>query len=184
MTEETDAELVARVRQGGRDAAGKLVERYLRSSRAVALAILRDIPAAEDVCQDAFVQASERIDDCRDPARFAGWLHQIVRNRARNHLRDHGTGRFITLDDADEPSGEASPAQQAERADLRQHLLEALGELTEEQREVVLLHDLEGWTHREIGERMEMPPGTVRSHLHYARKKLRTLLGQITGSEE
>jgi RNA polymerase sigma-70 factor (ECF subfamily) len=183
MTEETDAELVAKVRRGGRDAAGKLVERYLRSSRAVALAVLRDIAAAEDVCQDAFVQAIERIDDCREPDRFAAWLHQIVRNRAKNHLRDHGSARFVQLDKVAEPTSNASPAREAESADLRDHLLAALGELTEQQREVVLLHDLEGWTHREIAERMALPAGTVRSHLHYARKRLKVLLGQIREDE-
>jgi RNA polymerase sigma-70 factor (ECF subfamily) len=45
----------------------------------------------------------------------------------------------------------------------------------------VLLHDLEGWTHREIAERLELPAGTVRSHLHYARRRLRDLLGRADG---
>jgi len=51
-----------------------------------------------------------------------------------------------------------------------------LQRLSEVQREVVLLHDLEGWRHREIAERLGMPSGTVRSHLHYARKRLREVL--------
>jgi RNA polymerase sigma-70 factor (ECF subfamily) len=55
-------------------------------------------------------------------------------------------------------------------------LADALQDLTEVQREVVLLHDLEGWKHREIAERLDMPSGTVRSHLHYARKRLREVL--------
>jgi len=60
-------------------------------------------------------------------------------------------------------------------------LLEALSTLAEEQREIVLLHDLEGWTHDEISERIRVPAGTVRSHLHFARRKLRELLGDFAG---
>jgi RNA polymerase sigma-70 factor (ECF subfamily) len=65
-----------------------------------------------------------------------------------------------------------------ERGELRGRLLSALAELSEVQREVVLLHDLEGWTHEEIAGRLELPSGTVRSHLHYARRRLRGILSE------
>ncbi|HYH82870.1 MAG TPA: RNA polymerase sigma factor, partial [Longimicrobium sp.] len=163
--------------------AGRLAERYLRGARAVALAVVGEPADAEDVCQDAFVSAIARIDDCRKPDRFGAWLFQIVRNRARDHLR--GAGRkVIPIDAVSVESPEASPARQAERADLRGRLLDALAELPEDRREVVLLHDLEGWTHQEIAERMELPPGTVRSHLHYARKRLRALLSPLDDRED
>ena len=184
MMDETDEELVAGVRRGSREAAGRLAERYLRACRAVALSITGDVPGAEDVCQDAFVYAIERIDDCRRPERFGAWLLQIVRNRSRNHVRDRKAGRMVPLDALSAASDRASPALDAERADLREHLLAALAGLPQDRREVVLLHDLEGWTHREIAERMELPPGTVRSHLHHARKRLRELLRGLTEREE
>ena len=177
----TDAELVAAVRRGSREAAGRLAERYLRGSRAVALAVVGEIAAAEDVCQEAFVHAIDRIDDCRDPARFGAWLRQIVRRRARNYLRHARVRRTAPIErDVLADPGE-SPADAAVRADLRERLLAALGQLPGDRREVVLLHDLEGWTHREIAERMQLPPGTVRSHLHHARRRLRELLGRMTG---
>lgn len=179
----TDAELVARTRRGDRAAAGRLVERYLRGCRAVALAITGDEADAEDVCQDAVVAAIERIDDCRRPDRFGAWLMQIVRNRARNHLRDRASRNNVPLG-RELPSRGASPARALERAELRRRLLAALAELSEERREVVLLHDLEGWTHREIAERMELPHGTVRSHLHYARRQLRDRLREAMEKEE
>ena len=178
-TDATDAELVEGVRQGSRDAAERLAQRYLRSCRAIALAIIGDIPGAEDASQDAFVYAIERIDDCRDPSRFAGWLRRIVRSHALNYLRDQKHDRIVPLGSISEPAGRSSPARDAERADMRAHLLGALATLSEDRREVVLLHDLEGWTHREIAERMDLPQGTVRSHLHYARTALRTLLGAL-----
>lgn len=180
MTAESDAQLVARLRRGSREAAGLLAERYLRPCRAVALAIVGDVAAAEDMAQDAFVYAIDRIDDLQQPEQFGGWLMQIVRNRSRNHVRDGKADRHVKLDMAVVRSGAPSPAREAERSHLREDLLAALAELPEDRREVVLLHDLEGWTHREIAERMELPQGTVRSHLHYARRAMRELLSKWT----
>ena len=119
----------------------------------------------------------ERIDDCREPHRFGGWLLQIVRNRARN-LRRHHRVRLAEPLDGGAASGSPSPAVELERLELRRRLQAALSDLTETQREVVLLHDLEGWKHAEIAERLELPSGTVRSHLHHARRRLRQILSQ------
>ena len=175
--DETDSELVDLVRQGDRGAAGRLLERYLRACRAVALAVTRDEADADDVCQEAFVTAITRIGDCRDPVRFGGWLFQIVRNRARNLARSPLARRVVPLDEH-EPSRAPSPLAEAERQELREQLLAALAEIPEQHREVVLLHDLEGWKHREIGDRLGLPEGTVRSHLHHARRRLRQILGR------
>jgi len=178
---QTDRELVEAVRQGNRDAARLLVEKYLRGCRAVALSIIGETTEAEDVSQDAFIYALERIDDCRDPARFGAWLRQIVRSQAKNHLRHAKVRRTEQLLDDTATSRTESPAAAAERSDLRVRLIRSLSTLGEAQREVVLLHDLEGWTHDEISERMGLPSGTVRSHLHFARRKLRELLGDFAG---
>ena len=175
--DETDSELVHLVRRGDHRAAGRLVERHLRACRAVALAVTGHEADAEDVCQEAFVVAITRIDECRDPGRFAGWLFQIVRNRARNLVRSPSARRVVPLDEG-EPSLAPCPAADVEQQELRERLLAALAEIPEQHREVVLLHDLEGWKHREIGERLGLPEGTVRSHLHHARRRLRQILGQ------
>jgi RNA polymerase sigma-70 factor (ECF subfamily) len=175
--DETDAELVHAVRRGDRRAANHLIERYLRAARAVALAVTGSEADAEDACQDAFVTAIERIDDCRDPARFGKWLLQIVRNRSRNLIRVPAVRRAVALDET-APSAGASPVVELERGEIRERLLAALAEIPEQHREVVLLHDLEGWKHREIADRLGLPEGTVRSHLHHARRKLRQLLGE------
>jgi len=183
MTDETDAQLVEAVRQGDREAAGRLVERYLRPCRTVALGIVGNEAGAEDVAQDAFVYAIERIDDCRKPGRFSSWLFQIVRNRSRNHVRDRKSDRHVTLDATPLGGSAPSPHRDAERSQLRGRLLDALAELREDRREVLLLHDLEGWTHREIAERVDLPEGTVRSHLHHARRAMRERLRGWTGEE-
>ncbi len=173
MMDESDADLVAGLRRGSSAAAGRLAERHLAACRAVALAVTADAAAAEDVAQDAFIQAIERIDDCRKPDRFREWLLQIARNRARNHLRDGKHGRHDSIDVVPLHSSAPLPDAMAERSELRDTLLSALSTLPEIRREVLLLHDLEGWTHVEIAGLLDLPAGTVRSHLHHARRAMR-----------
>ena len=80
-----DAALVARALRGAADAFDVLVRRYYRSAFAVALGVLGNRQDAEDVVQDAFVKAVDRLEDCREPSKFVQWLLMIVRNRALSH---------------------------------------------------------------------------------------------------
>ncbi|MFC1639374.1 RNA polymerase sigma factor [Gemmatimonadota bacterium] len=171
-----DASLVARARRGNSAAFEALVRRHYRVSYAVARAILDNGMDAEDVCQDAFVKALERLDDCRQPEKFLAWLLQIVRNHARNYL-DYRRVRLAQPLETTNVASALSPERDAERSELRGMLEAALGKLSDVQREVVLLHDLEGWKHREIGESLGLSEGAARQHLFAARRKLRELLG-------
>lgn len=168
-----DAELVARTLRGDGDAFESLVRRYARTAHAVALAVVKQPADAEDVVQDAFVRALERLEDCREPDKFSSWFLRIVRNRAHSVRRYLGVREAAPLDAVSPASRRPGPARDAERSELRADLLAALAGLTEVQRQVVLLHDLEGWKHREIGDLLELPEGTVRAHLFHARRALR-----------
>lgn len=175
-----DVELVDGVRHGDVEAAEALARRHLPGCRAVALAIVGDPSLADDLAQDAFVAAIEGIDGCRRPERFASWLGQIVRNRARDELKSKRRRDAVPLD-AVSLRSRASPEKDAELAELRDRLLGALAELPEERRVVLILHDMEDWTHREIAEHLGLPEGTVRSHVHHARRALRGLLHEHGG---
>ncbi|HSJ25939.1 MAG TPA: sigma-70 family RNA polymerase sigma factor [Longimicrobiales bacterium] len=179
MTPETDARLVALAREGERAAFEKLVRRHLDTAYAVALAELADPKDAEDAVQDAFITALERLDDCRDPSAFGAWLRQIVRNRARTVRRREKLRQTEQLETAVVGASGASPARDFERSQLRTRLEQALGTLTTTQRTVVLMHDLEGYRHREIAAELGIPEGTVRSHLFFARRTLRDRLGDV-----
>lgn len=176
----TDGDLVARTRRGDPTAFDRLVRRHYRAAYAVAMAILRLRSDAEDVCQDAWVRALERIDDCREPDRFVSWFLQIVRNRARNHL-DYRRIRFTEpLDDAIATSAQSDlsgPGQELDRKRLRERLERSLAGISEVQREIVLLHDLEGWSHRDIAGLLEISEVMSRQHLFQARRRLREILG-------
>lgn len=170
-----DGELVLRTIRGDERAFGLLVQKYQRAAYSVAYSVTGRHEDSEDAAQEAFLVALERLEECRAPERFAGWLMTIVRNRARNLVRRE------VLRETDQVPLSAStampaPDKVAEAGDLQDALAEALSGLTEVQRQVVLLHDLEGWKHREIASRIGLPSGTVRSHLHFARKALREAL--------
>lgn len=175
MKELSDAELVALARTGDPDAFGELVRRYQRPAYSVALSVVGNHSDAEDAAQEAFLTALQRLDDCRNPARFGSWFLSIVRNRARNLVRRESLRSGEPVPESAQ-SREPSPAKAAQLAELRSRLEEALQTLPEVQREIVLLHDWEGWKHGEIAERLGIPSGTVRSHLHFARKALRAEL--------
>lgn len=179
----SDGALVRRARNGDQGAFGVLVDRHMRPAYAVALSVTRQHEDAEDVAQEAFLTALRRLDQCRDPEKFGGWLMTIVRNRARNLLRRENIRATDPIPEGASASS-PGPVRVTERLELRRRLQEALGSLTQVQREIVLLHDLEGWKHREIAEHLDMPSGTVRSHLHYARKELRKLLGVTEEARE
>ena len=180
---ESDARLVRRARDGDRAAFEALVRRYLSAAYAVALAELADRGDAEDAVQDAFITALERLEDCRDPAAFGGWLRRIVRNRARSVRRRERVRDTEPLESAGRAQSLRDPGRDLDRSEVRRRLESALATLTEVQRRVVLMHDLEGYRHREIAVELEIPEGTVRSHLFFARRALREQLGDVDQKE-
>jgi RNA polymerase sigma-70 factor, ECF subfamily len=171
--EASDAVLVGRARQGDAGAFDALVRRHLRAAYAVALARLGEAADAEDVCQDSFVIALQRLEECRQPDRFSAWLLRIVRNRAHDHARGQAVRHASPIDELQIPDSAASPLRDAERSELHADLMAALSGLSELQREVLMLFDLEGWSHREIAERLGISEGSARVHLYHGRRALR-----------
>ncbi len=173
----SDTDLIARVLRGDSGAFDLLVRRYYRAAFSLALGVLANRHDAEDVCQDAFVKALERLDDCRETSKFVPWLLMIVRNRAlsfRSYRQVRETSELIPQI----AEARDSPVADLARSELGDRLEEALRTLNETQRQVVLLHDLDGLTHREIAEALEMTEVRSRQHLFVARKQLRERLGQ------
>ncbi len=173
LSDDDTAALVQRVQQGEPQAFEQLAREFLRPAYSLALAIVRRPADAEDVAQDALLRAFERIHTCREPARFAGWLMQIVRNQSRNWIakRKH---RDVPRQDRllDVVDREARP----EDVVMRRELLGALHEVSDIQREIVLLHDLSGFTHGEIATALGVSETMSRQHLFQARRRIRAAL--------
>jgi RNA polymerase sigma-70 factor (ECF subfamily) len=179
MAEESDRVLISRARGGDARALEALVRRYLRPAFAVALAFLRSPTDAEDLAQEALMVSLQRLDQCRNPERFASWLLQSVRHRAINQLNQ----RKVQARLIEGPQDGATVEPVAAQLDLRRRLLAALEQLTLVQREVVLLHDLEGWTHREIATALDLSEVTSRQTLFVARHLLRATLANDSQEE-
>ena len=167
--------LVLAAQRGEGEAFSELVRRHQRRAYAVARAIVANHEDAEDAVQEAFLHAYRALARFKPDQAFGAWLHRIVANAALDITRRR------KVREADElPETVASPFRDpAESNELRTRLQEALARLPARQRSVIVLHDVEGFKHAEIGSLLGIPEGTARSDLHYARSHLRAVLGSV-----
>src|SRR5689334_16653647 len=166
---------VIAAQKGSDDAFAQLVRLHQRRAYAVARAIVLSHEDAEDAVQDGFLHAYRALDRFRSDQPFGAWLNRIVANAALDLVRRR------KVRDADElPETLALPLRDPGEADeLKRRLGDALSRLTDRQRSVIVLHDVEGYTHGEIGQMLGMPEGTARSDLHHARAALRRVLKDV-----
>ncbi len=170
--------LVARALAGDREALGMLVETYAGSVRRITRAILGNVDDAEDAAQDGLLAALVKLDRY-DPTRpFGPWLLRIAANAAIDRRRRRTVRQARVLGD-DLAGGGPLPDAETERLALGDRLRAALDELPEHYRAAVVLFDVEGYSHAEIAEILGLPPGTVRSAVFHARRKLRALLDDL-----
>ena len=184
--ERTEALLIADLCEGDETALAPLVEKYKRMVYRLAMQITKNHADADDVMQETFIKVYRSIRTFRKDAAFETWLYRIAVNEALNFVKRRERQRASTLETVSEAEYEATaryraqiasdPHAHAEKAELRHHVTEAVNSLSLKHRTVVILHEFEGLTHAEIASVLNCSEGTVRSRLHYARKKLRTLL--------
>lgn len=172
-----DEALARRVRRGDRDALERLVRRYLRPIHAVAASYLSEPADIEDAAQETFLRALRGI-EAYDPERpFAPWLYQIARNVARNRVAARARWR-TEVPSRPLPSRGPGPDVVLERSEIRARVDAALARLPERRRTAFRLSDVEGHPTAEVARLMGLSPGTVRSHVHHARRALRAALGE------
>ncbi len=164
-------EALVRAAQGGeKEAFAKLHGLYARMVHAILLArVPRD--DADDLVQDVFVSAIDRLSGLRDPRTFGGWLATIARNRAVDFLRrrkDHQP-----LGDEERGRPRLAPVEQVEASEV----LAKIRALPEAYRETLLMRLCEGMSGAEIAERTGLEPGSVRVNLHRGMKLLKEALG-------
>ncbi len=166
-------ELVDECRTGNRKAQFELYKLYANAMYNVALRIVNNDAEAEDVLQEAFLDAFNRIADFRQESTFGLWLKQIVINRSINYLRKRKV-EFIGLDEveiADEPVYGESETQLKVEA-----IKGAMNELPDGYRVVLTLYLFEGYDHEEISHILKISENTSRSQYMRAKRKLNSLL--------
>lgn len=162
---------VQKARNGDREAFGRLYQEVALDLYRMALYTLGDPQDAEDAVAETFLEAWKGIHNLRDAASFRQWMLRILSIRCKRrvgvYIREKGN---IDIDDYLE---EGIPDDGGPRAEVR----EAMARLAPDERQMVLLSTLWGYTMREIAEMMDLPQGTVSSKLHRTLKKLRRMLG-------
>jgi RNA polymerase sigma-70 factor, ECF subfamily len=170
-----DRELLVRVQGGDSEAFDLLVRRYLPRARVVARRVMRDPDDADDLVQDAFLRALEKISTFDVTRAFEPWFTRLLVNLGLD-LRRKQIVRRTEAHDPDTFGGGTRPDRETERAELRASLGRALEKLPDRQRLIVSLFEIDGLSTEEVAGMLEVSQVTVRWHLHQARKALRDVL--------
>lgn len=180
-----EQEWIRRAKQGDRQAFTRLIDHYKHPVYYTALTLVGDHEDASDCAQSAFERAWRSLSTFEDGRPFLPWLLRIVRNLCYTHLeRRARDGNTVSLSSEegsqmDLPDAAPNPRDQLETRELEQQVWQAIAALRPNDREIVVLCDLNGLSYREIAETLEIPIGTVMSRLFNARQRLRVLLGPL-----
>lgn len=175
-----EADCIRRAQRGDADAIRDLYRRYSPRVHAVVRRLAGDDALAEDWAQEAWVRAFRALPNFRGESRFSTWLHRIAVNSALHgrRWRERRVSREAPLPVGAEASDRADPVL------LRMSLQRALDALPEGMRQIIVLHDVEGYTHEEIGDMLGIAAGTSKSQLFKARARLREMLRPAREEQE
>ncbi|MEX1007896.1 MAG: bifunctional nuclease domain-containing protein [Acidimicrobiia bacterium] len=180
-----DEQLVACARQGDRAAFGRLLTRHWDAASGVCLRLLAgNHDAMEDVLQETAVVALVSLDRLREPDRFGAWLCGIALNVARRRMRDARREHPVSVLSDEIIDGGPGPAEHAESAYLGRQVRDAIAHLPNGQRDAVLLFYLQGLTHREVADELDISINAVKARLHQARESLGPALAPFHGRKE
>ena len=172
-----DQQCITLAHEGDGRACPELVVRYQDRIYRFLLRLTRSREDAMDLTQDTFMRAYQNLDRWQPHALFRTWLFRIARNAAFDRFRRGKSVEFVELDEEIErPDAAPGPDATLETAQRLQLLEDALHRLPAEQREIVLLREIEGMSYDEIAEILDMQIGTVKSRLSRARAALLVLV--------
>lgn len=170
-----DTEDVRAAASGDRVAFQRLYRRHVDRVYGALLRLAGyDHARAEDLTQDAFVRAWQKLAEFRHESAFGTWLYRLAVNVALMDIRSRGANPVGFVDEDSLPEQGDTPFCAAERDELER----AIGKLPPRARAVLVLHDIEGWKHEDISRDLDMAVGTSKAQLHRARALLRKLLGE------
>jgi len=177
---QSERQLIRLAADGDARAIRALYDRYAPRVYAVVRRIAADDDLAQDYAQEAWIRAIRALPTFRGDARFSTWLHRIAVNAALQSLR-----KADARAKREGPAPDDVPVAPGHADSLLQKRLEnALDQLPEGMREVLILHDVEGYTHEEIGDVLGVTSGTSKSQLFKARAKMRALLAGLSGEAQ
>ena len=174
-----ERELIARVRAGDGAAERALYDAHVDRVYRLAYRMAGDDELAREFTQDTFVRAFERLDSFRGEAKLSTWLHAIATSVVLNGLRKVKRFRWRETD-LEDATAVSAMGREAE-PDLKRRLARAIDDLPEGYRTVFVMHDVEGYTHEQIGDALGIETGTSKAQLSRARARLRETLADFAG---
>ncbi len=184
-------ELVTRAQRGDLDAFGQIVNRFQDMAVGYAYSILGDFHLAEDAAQEAFIGCFTELRQLREPDAFPSWFRRIVFTQCSRLTRGKRVP-IVSLEAAEQIADAHDPLETIERKQLSDRVLDAVHGLPDDERAVMTLFCINGYSQAEVGAFLDMPVSTIKNRLHSARTKLRegmmemveeTLRGSAPGDE-
>ncbi len=186
---EQDRLLVERSQAGDTAAFDSLVLKFTPRLYALVYNMTANREDTADVLQEVFARAYRSLRKFRGESGFHTWIHSIAVNLTLNFLKRRNRRQMISLEEMDtavekdsdymELAAASDPVREAGLNELQQHLNHALQQLSEPHRAVVIMFDIQGMAHAEIGKILGTSEGTIRSRLHYAHRQLKGLLADL-----
>jgi RNA polymerase sigma-70 factor (ECF subfamily) len=188
--------LIARAREGDKNAQGKLVQLWYKRIYNFGFKFFYDHDLAMEVAQKTFISMHKNIEQLNDLSRFRSWMYTIAVNFCREELRKRKNMKSVSLSDLQPGEGEESfrweesgsrhenPERQLRQSELSDLLQKCLMELSEEQREVVIMKEYEGLKFREIAEALNISENTVKSRMYYGLDGLKKILEKRSITKE
>lgn len=192
----SDEELLSQCQAGDRDAFQALVEKYQHKVYTIAFRFVGNDADASDLAQEAFIKVYRKLPTFRGESSFLTWLYHITANTCRDELRKRQNKRTVSLDNLVPQPGEggarvegvrttmAGPEEVVEAREVQRHLQMVLNQLPVEQKLILIMREIQGFSYEEIAHQLECSLGTVKSRLSRARTALKDLVvanGELFG---
>lgn len=183
----TEQELVKLLKKGDRDAFNLLIEEYQSKIINIAYGMLSDTEDAMDAAQEVFINVYKSIGNFKENSSLSTWIYRICANVCKDFLRKRmRSAKTVSIfsggENEDEimeiPDNSASPEELSQASELKDQIRQAMDELSEEFRTVLVLCDIEGFSYDKIAEILKCPPGTVKSRINRARAALRKKISE------
>jgi RNA polymerase sigma-70 factor, ECF subfamily len=186
-------EVIESCKAGDEKAFAEIVFHYQKKVFNIAYRMLGNLEEAKDLAQEVFISVFESIKDLKEEIKFDAWLTQITLNHCRNRWKYLKRRQYFNSDSLDDPietedgnmpraivDPSDNPETLYEKKMIQQFIQRGLLKLKEDQRELLVLRDLQGFSYEEMGELLGLPEGTIKSKLHRARMNLKEVLERST----
>jgi len=182
-------EVIESCKAGNEKAFAEIVFHYQKKVFNIAYRMLGNFEEAKDLAQEVFISVFDSIKDLKEEIKFDAWLTQITLNHCRNRWKYLKRRQYFNSESLDDPietedgnipkaivDPSDSPETLYEKKSIQEFIQRGLLELKEDQRELLVLRDLQGFSYGEMGELLGLPEGTIKSKLHRARMELKEVL--------